>query len=156
MTMLKQTVLNAKEKKKIRGILSDQWGIVDTREFEMLQNEKGRIYIANRSIENVDWNKLRINSIGSYFGEMLDGKMRLSIEGSQLMGPIAKKNVIELSSQDARLWLKGYDLAQGMYQGEIGAFMLVRHQNDFLGTTKYTTTKLLNYVPKERRIKASD
>ena len=79
--------------------------------------------------------------------------LRLSIEGSQIMGPYAKKNVLELSKEASRDWLKGRDLA---VETDCSGFVIVKSGDDFMGCGKVKDNKLLNFVPKIRRIVCED
>jgi len=57
---------------------------------------------------------------------------------------------LRINSIQAMQWLKGQDIdIKGNYKG----FVILKHENDFLGTGKYKDGKVLNYVPKARRFK---
>ena len=144
--------LNSKETKEIKRKLEAQFEFSELN-YAFLQNQDNKIFIVNRDVDRVDWKTLYINSIGAYLGEDHGADIRLSIEGSQLIGSSAKKNVIELDKSQAREWLKGYDLE---YPGSTKGFVIIKCGNDFLGSAKHKDSKLINYVPKERRIRASD
>ena len=45
--------------------------------------------------------------------------------------------------------MKGIDIS---YNGKSG-FVLIKYENDFIGCGKITKDKILNFVPKERRLK---
>ena len=85
-----------------------------------------------------------------YFARKIDGKIRLSIEGSQIINP--RKNVIELKENQVKLWVMGNDieLDEKMENGE---FYILKYKNNILGSGKYSDGKILNFVPKERRLK---
>ena len=81
----------------------------------------------------------------------IDGKgIRLSIEGSQIVGLKAAKNVVDLDEEETKRWFKGEDLEKECK--DCSGFVVLRHKNDFLGTGKYTNGKILNYVSKTRRV----
>lgn len=142
-------ILNSKEIKEIKVIIKNQWGCDFKTDLAFLLSSNNRIYVVSRDIAKVDMSKLNIEVIGSYFGELKDEQLRLSIEGSQLIGLIAKKNVVELDDNEYRTWLKGFDL-----QKETAAegFVILKHRNDFLGTGRVKEGEILNFVPKNRRI----
>jgi NOL1/NOP2/fmu family ribosome biogenesis protein len=142
-------ILNKKEIKEILKAMEDQWGFKDELDYAFLKTEKGKIYIANKEVFDIDLEKLKINSIGMYFGELKNG-LRLSIEGSQLIGPKATKNIIELNDKDAKEWLSGIDID---HKSDESVFVIIKHNNDFLGTGKAKEGIILNFVPKIRRIK---
>ncbi len=147
--MQKLKILNKKEVKKILSMLEKQWGFKDEMDYAFLQSEKSRIYIANREIFGLDLSKVKINSYGLYFAEIKSG-IRLSIEGSQIVGPKAAKNVIELSDEEAKEWMSGMDIEK---ETDARDFVILMHGDDFLGTGKATPEgKILNFVPKTRRI----
>ena len=87
-------ILNKKEIKKIMQLIEKQWNAKLKLGYAFLKTEKGKIYIVNEDISKLDLSKLRINSIGLYFGELRGDELRLSIEGSQIIGKNASKNVI--------------------------------------------------------------
>jgi len=146
-------ILNKKQIKEILAIIKKQWGCSPTLDYVFLMNEKNRLYIVNKDINRIDLSKLRINSLGMYFGELRNNELRLTIEGSQLIGKHAKENIINLNDKEARLWLKGFDLDKKIKEK---GFAIIKHNDDFLGTGKYGDNKIFNYVPKTRRIMASD
>jgi len=146
-------ILNNKEIKEILALIEEQWGAKLKLDFGFLKNNKNRVFVISKDIAKIDTSKLRLNSIGMYFCEIDNRGIRLSIEGSQIVGPKAVKNAVELSEEEAKRWLKGEDLEKECK--ECGGFVILRHNKDFLGNGKYTHSKILNYVGKVRRISAS-
>ncbi len=143
-------ILNSKERKKILGLLEENWGFNEKLDYVFLETEKRKIYIAKKEIFDLDTSQLRVNSVGIYFAEARVG-IRLSIEGSQIVGPKAAKNVVELDDKEARQWMEGNDLDKPV---ETESFVILKHNNDFLGSGKSTKEgKILNYVPKTRRLR---
>ena len=146
-------ILNKKEINNILELIKKQWNCDFKPDYAFLQNEKGKVFIVNKDIARVDFNKIRINSIGLYFAAIRNNEIRLSIEGSQIIGPNAKKNVVELNEKETREWLKGYDINKAI-KGE--GFVIIKHNDDYLGTGKVKEDKIFNFVPKNRRLKTSD
>jgi len=145
-------ILNKKAIKEILKKIKEQWNAeIDFKDKVFLQDKENDIYIVNRDISKINLSKLRINSIGLYIAQQMVDGLRLSIEGSQLIGPKAKKNVLELSEKQAKEWLKGYDLEIKDLKGHL----IIKHKEDFLGCGKAKDNKVLNYVPKNRRLKIS-
>ena len=142
--------LNRKETKEILKLIEEQWGAKLKLEYTLVKNNKNRVFIINKDISKIDFSKLRINSIGMYFCD-LENEIRLSIEGSQIIGPKAAKNIAEINESQVKQWLKGEDLeieGKSNYSG----FVIIKRNTDFLGTGKYKSGKVLNYVSKSRRI----
>ena len=146
-------ILNTKEIRNILELIKKQWGCSFKADYAFLQNEKGRTYIVSKDIAKIDFKKIRINSVGLYFAEVNGNEIRLSIEGSQLIGPNAEKNIIELNEEEARGWLKGNDLER---ETKAEGFAIIKHGNDYMGTGRISNNKILNFVPKTRRLNVSD
>ncbi len=141
--------LTTKELKPILSLLKEQWGFSEKIEHAFILTDKERIFIVNREIGEIDFSKLRINSIGLYFGEYRNNELRLSIEGSQIVGTKATKNVVELNNDELKQWLRGEDLEK---ESDATGFVIIKHGNDYLGCGKIKESRLLNFVPKARRL----
>ena len=148
MTELK--ILNNKEIKEIYGMIENQWGAKIKLDCGFLKNNKNRIFIVSKDIAKIDTSKLRLNSVGMYFCEIDEKGIRLSIEGSQIVGEHAKKNIVDLNEEEARNWFKGENLDKECK--DCKGFIILKNKKDFLGTGKYANGKILNYVSKARRI----
>jgi len=128
------TVLNTREKKKITEMIDKQWGYKKKLDFVYLMNAKNKIFLANPDIDKLDPKKFNIDAVGMYFGELPNTEeIRLSIEGSQIIGPNATKNVIELPIDEAKEWLTGQDLDK---ETDCTGFVIIKSGKDFLGTGK--------------------
>jgi len=144
-------IFNSREKKKLLEELSTTYGIKQLNMDDVfLGTPKGRIYITNRDIEKLPLQKLRINSIGLYFAMQDRIGLRLSIEGSQILGKQATKNILEVTDEQAAQWFSGQDIQT---ESGLKGFVLVKHKQDFLGCGNLANRVLHNYLGKERRIK---
>ena len=104
-------ILNSKEIKEILKLIEKQWGAKLKLDYAFLKNPKNRVFIINKEdISKIELEKLRINSIGMYFCEIDKLGIRLSIEGSQIIGKKAEKNIVEINEEQAKQWFKGEDL----------------------------------------------
>ena len=148
--MKRLKILNNKEVKGILKLLDNQFGFKDRLDYVFLMNKKNKIYLVNKDIERIDIDNLRIDAIGLYFGEVNHGSLRLSIEGSQMIGKRVRKNIVELGKEDAELWSMGNDIDK---EFNVYGFVILKHKKDFIGCGKYKEGKIFNYVPKERRLR---
>lgn len=142
-------ILNSKEKKNILKHLKDQFGCDLDEDYVFFINPKNRIFVLSGDFSKIDSGSLRINSLGLYFGELYNEELRLSLDGAQLIGRYAKRNIIEVDDEQAGRWMKGEDFE---IDSELNGFVIVKNNSDFLGCGKVSGRKLYNYVPKERRI----
>ena len=141
-------ILNTKEKKMVFNMLKNQFGYGKKLDYVFLQG-KDRLYTINRDIERIDEKKLNIDTMGLYFGTISNDEIRLSIEGSQIIGKDCKKNILELNEREMKDWLMGKELDK---KTGLRGFVLLKHKNDFLGTGRIKDNIVLSYVPKSRRI----
>ncbi|WP_456367089.1 methyltransferase RsmF C-terminal domain-like protein [Thermococcus sp.] len=88
---------------------------------------------------------------GVYFARIESDGIRLSIEGSFLVGPKATKNVMELDDERARRYLAGESVE--IEDRELHGWVIVKWRSYFLGSAKAKEGKLINYVPGERRLR---
>ncbi len=88
---------------------------------------------------------------GVYFGRIESDGIRLTIEGAFLVGPKATKNVVELDDEKARRYLAGESVE--IEEKELYGWVLLKWRSYYLGSAKAKNGRLLNYVPKERRLK---
>ncbi len=142
-------ILNSKERKNIINLLKEQYDCELDNDYEIFINPNNRVFIMNKSFSRIDIDELRINSLGLYLGELYNKEIRLSVDGSQIIGKTAKKNILELDDEQAEKWMKGEDFE---IDTELNGFVIIRNGSDFLGCGKISNKKLYNYLPKERRI----
>jgi len=155
-------VINKKDQKEILTLIKNTWGAdfehvigfggVKNQEFSFFLSQKDRIYLATRSIEQAPLKELRINSVGCYIGEYKGGDLRLSIEGTQLVAPLASTNIVELTALETEQWMKGEMIQR---KTDLTGFVLLKHGKDWLGCGKAIPDgRILNFIPKTRRITA--
>ena len=143
-------ILNSREIKEIYALIEKHWGAKVKLDYGFLKNNKNRIFIISKDISKIDISKLRLNSVGMYFCEVDNLGIRLSIEGSQIIGSKATKNIVELDGEETKKLFKGEDLEKECK--DCSGFVILKHNKDFLGTGKYSNGKILNYVAKTRRV----
>ena len=149
----KWKVLNSKEARAVVELVMRQWG-ADLSEIRnscgFLESSDGDIFVIGRDIEKLDLENLRIDSLGFYFGQVRNDEIRLSIEGSQIVGKTTTKNILEIDVEELRQWLAGNDLEKDYER--CSGYVIIKHKSDFLGCGKCKDGKILNFVPKARRV----
>lgn len=143
-------VLNTREVKDILAELKEHFGMEDKREEAFIEGGDGKIYLVSRKFGEVDQSKLRINNLGLYFCNRENGGLRPTIEGSQIVNPM--KNVFEMDEKQRDDWMEGKNLETG--KQDLQGFVILKHKNDFYGAGAYKEGKIINMIPKERRLVA--
>ncbi|MEK6835282.1 MAG: hypothetical protein AABX61_03405 [Nanoarchaeota archaeon] len=143
-------ILNKKESERILDKINEQFGIKNIESnYIILQKKDGKIFLINNSFGKIEYNTLRINELGLYVARF-DKEIRLTIEGSQIFGKHATKNVYEVNENDANSWMEGDDIECNK---EFKGFVIIKYKDNYLGSGKCKNNKLLNYIPQERRIR---
>jgi NOL1/NOP2/fmu family ribosome biogenesis protein len=147
-------VLNSREKKLVNERIYSQWGCGLDKQLVWLLSSKDRLYVAHPGVGSVGFNRLKVDKVGLYVATVDDKGVRLSIEGSQLIGPAAVKNVVDVSDDALRQWFRGEDIA--VETGGCSGPVILRRGRDFVGCGKVTGKGVLNFIPKARRILGGD
>ena len=146
-------ILNKKEKAEIEKKLNNQFG-VDFIPGMIVARGEERLFLFSGDLSEKGIRLLEkctfIERIGVYFAKIIGNDIRLSIEGSQILKEQIKKNVFSLDSKQAEEWMKGRELL--IKTGKRG-FLIMKYEEDFLGSGKASEEKIGNFIPKNRRLK---
>jgi len=96
-------VLNKKQIKEFHQELKKQFNFEGKLDYNLFQ-KNDKIYIVSKALNKIQLEKLNLNSLGLYIAKKELYGIRLSIEGSQLIGPKSKKNILEVN--DPKHWLR--------------------------------------------------
>lgn len=97
-------------------------------------------------------NYIYIETIGLYIAKIEKDGVRLSLDGSHILKP--DKNILELNEAQANSWMKGEDLnLESLDLKDKEGYIVIKHKEDFLGSGKIGKEKLINFLPKERRVR---
>jgi len=140
--------LNTRKRKNILKILAQQFGLKNFKFEQALLQDDYDLYLAPKDFEKIEPKKLNIKKIGIHFGKIFYDKILLSIEGTQLISKNVNKNIIQLDEEETNLWIKGQHIHKKAQD-----IILLKHKQDFLGCAKAQNNKILNSIPKSRRIK---
>lgn len=147
--MQKLTILNTREVKKIHHLLEKQFQFTEKLPYTFLLNNKDRLFIINPDLSRVDLDKLKVDRYGLYFGELKNQELRLSLEGAQLVGKKAKKNLLTLTKSETQEYFLGKYLEKDLNQPN--HWLLLKYKKDILGCAKYKKRKIINFLPKIHR-----
>ncbi len=137
--------------KEILKFLKERFGI-DSIPNEYVLINRGDIWIASRDVLNVD-ERIKFNRIGIRLIRVFKDGFKLTTSGAQIIGNLAKKNVLEISNEnDVLRFLSGEDIHSKFNELEKGQ-VIVKFNNDILGIALYDGEKLKNQIPKSKRIK---
>jgi NOL1/NOP2/fmu family ribosome biogenesis protein len=147
-------VLSKKEIREIDVLLRECYNVEILKEFVVLKTSKeNKIWITNKDVFELDIEKLRANSIGLYFGRVDNNRLRLSVEGAQIVGPHANKNIAELDEKSIWDFVRGFDVKPARFdECSEGAYVLIKFKNNWLGIGKLENGTIKSVLPKSRKI----
>lgn len=146
-------ILNRKETKEIEEYLWERFGAHEI-PGRLFQLGEEKIFLFSGEASDDDIRELEkmvpVERLGVYFAKVINGEIRLSIEGTQILKDQIKKNIFELDEEQAEKWMQGQEL--NVHMGQKG-FFVMKYKNDFLGCGKASEEKIGNFIPKMRRLK---
>ena len=135
------------EKEDIFRLLIQQFGI-DTsciENFRFFISPNGRIFILSCS----EYPEIKDKYfMGCYFGRKERDGLRLSIEGSQMVGMHAKKGIVEVTREEFEKWMSGQDISRENIHG----YVILKWGNLILGCGKGNGRYIKNWIPRDRRV----
>jgi len=146
---MKLEIQNTRFVKEVHKLLSSQFSFDDRLDYVFLKNDKGKVFIVSKDIGEIDYSKLRINTMGFYLGELKNNEFRLSMEGCSLIGKKCSKNVVDLDEKQMKWYFEGLDFEMDL--GDENRFVILKFKDDFIGCAKYKAGKIFNFMPKEHR-----
>ncbi len=146
-------ILSLHEKRKIEQQLEEQFGIKEI-PGEIIAWGSERLLLFTGEAEKYELEKIiesaALEKIGVYFAKVINGELKLTIEGSQILNEQIKKNIFEIDDEQAEEWMMGREL--NISTGMKG-FVVVKNKENYLGCGKASEHKITNFIPKERRLK---
>ncbi len=143
--------IKSSEKKRITEQLAQQFGIKKI-PYLLIESgkEKIRAFSGHLSKEEIlqIGNITTIESIGIYFLKKEDN-LRLALDAAHLLKDQITKNIIEINESQLHDWLRGHDLNIQTSPNPV----ILKFNEDIVGYGKSTSQKILNYIPKDRRLK---
>ncbi len=145
--------IKSPEKKKIIERLNESLGITNL-PYQLIRSgtEKIRAFSGSLSKEQIEMlsRVVNVEAVGTYFLKQ-EHDLRLSFDACHLLQNQISKNIIEINDEQYHKWIRGFDLE---FTTPIPhGIVVVSYKGDLLGCAKATENKVLNYVPKERRLR---
>jgi NOL1/NOP2/fmu family ribosome biogenesis protein len=149
------------EKKKILGQLGEQFGISKL-PYLLVETGKRKVRGFSGTMTREEIKELigiaNVEIIGAYLIKQESGeRLRLSLDGTGIFGKQITKGVVEVSLEESEKWLKGENLeCNGEIGREVGkGIYVIKSEGDFLGCGISDGNKIINHVPKERRVRSN-
>ena len=146
-------ILSKKEKEELATQLEKQFGIKNAEGIFLMRGQE-RIFLFQGSLTEKQIKELEtavpVERVGVYFGKNINGQIRLSIEGTQMLKNQITKNIFELDDKQIELWMKGQEV---LIETGKNDFLVMKYKDNFLGCGKASEKKITNFIPKNRRLR---
>ncbi|MCS7106101.1 MAG: hypothetical protein NZ942_02180 [Candidatus Aenigmarchaeota archaeon] len=155
MQVKKIIFLSGEEVREIERIVEKNYGVkLSLKDFTVAKDKEEKIWLASKEILSFDLSKLQVNSLGFNFGKLKrNEKIHLTIEGAQIVGKSATKNIVLLNEENALKFMQGLDVKpEKEINCEYHNFVIVKFKDRILGSSLLTEEGIKNMVPKGRRI----
>lgn len=143
--------IKSSQKKQILSQLNEQFGISEL-PYLLFETGKEKIRGFSGSLSKEEIMEIseltHIEFIGLYLINQ-EHDLRLSLDATQILNSQFSKNVLEITDEQYQEWIRGRDLP---IKTERGTF-IIKYKNDFIGCGKSNTEKVINHIPKERRLR---
>ena len=145
--------LKSSAKKKFLDCLREQYGISNL-PFLLMETGKEKIRGFSGSMSKEEILELseiaNVEVVGLYLFKS-DGTLRLGLDGTHILKKQISKNILKITKEELGDWLRGRDIEKEIDRG----IWVIDHDGDFVGCGLSDGMRIINHVPKERRIRSS-
>jgi NOL1/NOP2/fmu family ribosome biogenesis protein len=143
------------EKKRLLKELQEQFGIEKLDSWILVETGKKKIRGFSGNMTREEIKELteisNLELLGTYLVRKETNVLRLGFDATQILKDKIKKNIFELDDSQLDSWMNGNNLNEKVEKG----IYVLRHADDFVGCGISNGEKIINFVPKERRIRRS-
>ncbi|MGB9598716.1 MAG: NIP7 pre-PUA domain-containing protein [Minisyncoccales bacterium] len=147
--------LKKEEVAKIEKTLQEQYRVDFSLQSFSLFSIGNKIFLFSKDIEKIKEEilKIKIFSFGLFFGQFKKNKILLSLEGAQMVGKKAKKNVVLLNENSLRNFLLGFNVLDAKeFRCEPDAFLLLKYRGEIVGLGQKKKNYIENLTLKTKRL----
>ncbi|MDD4352823.1 MAG: hypothetical protein PHN56_00035 [Candidatus Nanoarchaeia archaeon] len=143
--------LRKREVDTIKDLLLENYGFVTPKSWMLYYLGKEKVWILKEEFFNLPLEKFNVETMGFYLCHFEHNIFRLSIQGAQIVGETATKNILDISLKDAWELLRGFDIDK---ETNLEAtYIILRTEAGIIGVGKNHKTKILCQIKKNRRVR---
>lgn len=145
--------LSKAEKKNIKEVFENSYGVsINIEGYDFFITSREKLWVVAKGIRNLIKKLPNPLYMGLMIGKIKNNnKIKLSVEGSQLIGNFATKNVIEISNCKEYIFGEEPKIIRKINLSE-HSFPIVKCKDYFLGSAGYVSNdKFINMFPTSRK-----
>ncbi len=143
------------EKKRLLKELKERFGIEKLDSWILVETGKKKIRGFSGNMTREEIKELieisNLELLGTYLVRKETAVLRLGFDATQILKDKITKNIFELDDSQLESWMNGNNIDKKIERG----IYVIRHADDFVGCGISNGEKIINFVPKERRIRRS-
>ncbi len=143
------------EKKRLLKELKERFGIEKLDSWILVETGKKKIIGFSGNMTREEIKELieisNLELLGTYLVRKETAVLRLGFDATQILKDKITKNIFELDDSQLESWMNGNNINEKVERG----IYVMRHADDFVGCGISNGEKIINFVPKERRIRRS-
>jgi len=143
--------LRKKEIDNIKELLLENYGFVMPNSWKLYYLGKCKVWVLKEEFFNLPLEKFNVETMGFYLCHYERDIFRLSIQGAQIVGKKASKNVLDISLKDAWELIRGFDIDKET--GLNATYIILKSPIGIIGVGKNHKVKVLCQIKKNRRIR---
>ena len=117
----------------------------------VVQGRMQKIWVVKSAVKRFSLFNLKPVYYGMYFAKKDKTGLRLTMNGAQVFGKAATKNIVDVSKQQYLGYLAGENITDIKLEGLEG-YVLLQHNNQIFGCGKVFGDGILNFVAKTKRL----
>ena len=151
---MKREKLDRSIREKLEHEANRVYGISNFfRDYVLFMTGEGKIRATTKETAEMMEYIRKVDSVGVYVAKYRKWGLTLSIEGSHMLDDAIGKNVIELSRDEAKLWMTGTPVELKPGHKIDGKFVVAKYRRFYLGSGVVGRDgKVYPQIPKWRRI----
>jgi len=143
--------LRKREENKIKEMLLENYGFSIPSDWRLYYLGADRVWVLKDEFFEFPLEKLNVEVMGFYLCYFDFKILRLSFNGSQIVGKSATKNVLDISVKEAEELIRGFDIDK--VTNMEAEYLILRTPVGIIGVGKNHKTKILCQINKNRRIR---
>ena len=147
--------IKSTQKKEIVEKLNSIYGISDL-PYLLIESGKEKIRAFSGHLSKEEITKIteiaRVEIVGWYIlRQEGENDLRLSFDAPLILKSQISKGIVEITDEQFHLWIRGNDIE---FTSEITkGNVILKYQDNLVGSGKSNGLKVFNYVPKDRRLR---
>ena len=143
--------LRKREIDQVKELLLGNYGFSMPNSWKLYYLGKSKVWVLKEEFFDLPLERFNVETMGFYLCHFEHDIFRLSIQGAQIVGKKASKNILDISLKEAWELIRGFDIDKET--GLEATYIILKSPVGIIGVGKNHKTKVLCQIKKNRRIR---